>query len=204
MGHRRGGGERAPLPSAAPGAPSPVHGGAAGAGPGAGAGRRGFAVGFTRRFMRGRAAGSSHRCFPGEAWGLPEVALSTNPPEAEREEGNPPSPDSSGSGGASREARGRKERGKGPAAPRQSSSPFPISLSDVAGTARAPVSFCRPFPPAARLPSCARARRVGEGIGAAPPGRVRFLQALACLKPVTRDTDTLAAHERCFPRCTQC
>lgn len=126
--------------------------------------------------MRGRAAGSSHRCFPRAAWGLPEAALSTKPPPGGGE-GTPPTPDGSGSGGASREAGGKKEQGKRLAAPWQSSFPFPISRSDVAGTGRAPVSLCHPFAPAARPPSPARARRVGAGIGAGPPGRVRFLQA---------------------------
>lgn len=110
---------------------------------GPGARPRGFAVGFTRRFMRGRAAGSSHRCFPRAAWGLLEAALSTNPP-LRGGEGNPPSPDGSGSGGASREAAGKKEQGKGPAAPWQRSFPFPISRSDVAGHRPCP---CVPLSP---------------------------------------------------------
>lgn len=62
----------------------------------------------------------------------------------------------------------------------------------------------RPFPPAAGSPSLSRARRVGAGVGAGAPRRVAFLQALACLRPISSDRATLAPHERCLSGCEQC
>lgn len=62
----------------------------------------------------------------------------------------------------------------------------------------------RLFPPAAGSPPPSRARRVGAGVGAGAPRRVGLLQALACLRPISSNTATLAPHERCLSGCEQC
>lgn len=187
-------GDRARLPSAVPGVPS--------RGPGtppmrAQSWSRSRAVGLCHRPQPAVPAGRRRghqplvpRSFPGAAWGLAEVARSTNPPQAGRGEWSLPGPDGSGPGAAPREARGRKGVGEGPAALRQSPSPFPFGRSDVVGAAgqrgaAVPLGPSPPSPP--------RARGVGAGAGAAPPGLAGAVQALAYPKPVTRDTATLTS-----------
>lgn len=140
-------GDRAGLPCVVPGVPSPGAGDAADMRPGvgAGAGRWGFAGSC------GTAQGASiSRWSRGDSRGgvgAAEVARSTSPLQAGR---RAESSDGSGSGAAPREAGGRKRVGEGPAAPRQSPSPFPFGCSDVAGAAgsgRAPWPFAPALSP---------------------------------------------------------
>lgn len=186
-------GDRAGLPCVVPGVPSPGAGDAADMRPGvgAGAGRWGFAGSC------GTAQGASiSRWSRGDSRGgvgAAEVARSTSPLQAGR---RAESSDGSGSGAAPREAGGRKRVGEGPAAPRQSPSPFPFGCSDVAGAAGqrgAAVSLGpSPLPSLRGASISSQGTGVGAGVGAAPPGRAGALQALACPKPVPRDTAALS------------
>lgn len=117
------------------------------------------------------------------------------PPQAERGERSLAGPDGSGSGAAPREAGGRNGVGEGPAAPRQSPTPFPFGCwtwRAPPGSGERPCpSALRRCPPAAGPSSPPTAQGIGAGVGAAPPGRAGALEALACPKPVTRDAATL-------------